>query len=97
MTKPEFIEKMISNVDHIVDQNMDTMLMLATDNLLPGLSKEQIQMCSRVIRLSVQLSCQILLDELCELEIIEPERIAVRRERPVLRLIKGGLDDSTDQ
>jgi len=96
MTKEEFIDAFMDNLQFTLDNNREDIIVKVTEGILQELDKTQVKLCDRIIRAAVQISCSTLLDELCELQVIEPEKWTLREQRPELRLIKGGLHDKTD-
>lgn len=96
MTHDEFISVISSDVGRILQENSINVAEALVRSLPqhdPCISKEQLQLCRNAVNISVQLSAQIIFDYLDLLGILNYQNLSEHFERPVLKVIRGGLAD----
>lgn len=91
MTKEEYISLLSKDIAGIISDNRENIYQGITEalNKEEPLSMHDFSLLERSISIAVQLSCQIVFDELCERGILEPEKLS-QRQRRTDPLLTGG-------
>ena len=94
MTREELIQIVSEDVEKILDENLENSLRKILEDVSFDNPQEMcLKMCKNTVTVSVQTSVQVLLDALCLLGVVSPEKYSLPESRPELHLILGSLSD----